>query len=70
MNECVVLLDFTTIQESSQFKLKDLDFVIYTKDVDYQLHHELFDSKKVKDLLPKKMGRSLQTRGLSKIFVK
>jgi hypothetical protein len=30
----------------------------------------MFDSKKVKDLLPKKMGRSLQTRGLSKIFVK
>jgi hypothetical protein len=43
MNECAVLLDFTTIHESSQFKLKDLDFVIYTKDVDYQLHHEFFD---------------------------
>jgi hypothetical protein len=34
-------------------------------DLDY-----LFDSKKIKDLLPKKMGRSLQTRGLSKILVK
>jgi hypothetical protein len=31
---------------------------------------DMFDSKKVKDLFPKKMGRSLQTRGLSKIFVK
>jgi hypothetical protein len=30
----------------------------------------MFDSKKVKDHLPKKMGRFLQTRGLSKIFVK
>jgi hypothetical protein len=28
----------------------------------------LFDSKKVKDLLPKKMGRFLPTRGLSKIL--
>jgi hypothetical protein len=31
---------------------------------------QLFDSKKVEDHFPKKMGRSLQTRGLSKIFVK
>jgi hypothetical protein len=31
---------------------------------------DMFDSKKVKDLLPKKMGRFLPTRGLSKIFVK
>jgi hypothetical protein len=30
----------------------------------------MVDSKKVKDLLPKKMGRFLQTRGLSKILVK
>jgi hypothetical protein len=30
----------------------------------------MFDSKKVKDLLPKKMGRFLPTRVLSKIFVK
>jgi hypothetical protein len=29
----------------------------------------LFDSKKVKDLLPKKMGRFRPTRKLSKIFV-
>jgi hypothetical protein len=35
-----------------------------------QQFHKQFDSKKVKDLLPMKMGRSLQTRGLSKIFVK
>jgi hypothetical protein len=31
---------------------------------------QMFDSKKVKDLLPKKMGRFRPTRGLSKIFVK
>jgi hypothetical protein len=31
---------------------------------------KLFDSKKVKDFLPKKMGRFLPTRELSKIFVK
>jgi hypothetical protein len=30
----------------------------------------MFDSKKFKDLFPKKMGRFGPTRGLSKIFVK
>jgi hypothetical protein len=30
----------------------------------------MFDSKKVEDHFPKKMGRFLQTRGLSKILVK
>jgi hypothetical protein len=40
-----------------------------TSSLFFGLQIEVFDSKKVKDLFPKKMGRSLQTRGLSKIFV-
>jgi hypothetical protein len=37
---------------------------------DFMMVEKMFDSKKVKDLFPKKMGRFLQTRELSKILVK
>jgi hypothetical protein len=42
-NECVIVLDYTRFHETSAFKLSDLDFTIYFKDQNGDIHHEWID---------------------------